>query len=41
METIVTILLNPFTLLILGFVVVLGFMISPYEVQFDEGDERK
>jgi len=40
METIVTILLNPITLLFIGVVVIMGMMTSSYEIEFDENDEE-
>ena len=40
METILNILFNPITLIIFGLIAALGFMASPYEVKFDEGDEE-
>ncbi|MGZ4035888.1 MAG: hypothetical protein ACXVPU_00335 [Bacteroidia bacterium] len=39
METLIDILLNPFTLAITGFILALGFIASPYEVKFDDKDD--
>ncbi|MCW3086595.1 MAG: hypothetical protein JWP12_3961 [Bacteroidetes bacterium] len=32
-------LLNPLTLLVIAFVLALGFIASPYEINFEDGDE--
>ncbi len=39
METIFSILLNPHSSAILGVIIALGFIASPYEIQFEDGDE--
>ena len=39
METLLNIALNPFTLGAIGFVLVLGFIASPYEIKFEDRDE--
>ena len=41
METIVNILLNPFTLMISGLIIALGLLVSPYEIKFEDGDEAE
>jgi hypothetical protein len=33
------ILISPLTLLVIAFVVALGFIFSPYEINFEEGDD--
>lgn len=40
MDTIVGILLNPITLIVTGVILLLGAIISPYEIKFDESDEE-
>jgi len=40
MAAIVNILFNPITLVVIGFIVILGVMTSSYEIKFDENDEE-
>lgn len=40
MDTIVGILLNPITLMVVGVILLLGAITSPYEIKFDESDEE-
>ena len=40
METIISIVLNPITLLVTALVILLGVITSPYEIKFDESDEE-
>lgn len=39
MATFVLLLTNPITILAIAFILVIGFMISPYEIQFEEKEE--
>ncbi|HLC84080.1 MAG TPA: hypothetical protein VJI69_09635 [Bacteroidia bacterium] len=39
METFFSILFNPITIAVVGFIIVLGIMLSPYEIYFDDKDE--
>lgn len=39
METIMSILVNPITLIVLAFVLAIGFIASPYEIHFEDKDE--
>ena len=32
-------LLNPFTVLVIAFVAILGFIVSPYDLNFEEGED--
>jgi hypothetical protein len=40
METMITVLFNPITILIVGVIALLAAMVSPYEIKFDELDEE-
>jgi hypothetical protein len=39
METLINIVLNPFTLGVIGFILALGFIASPFEIKFEDADE--
>ena len=39
METFISILFNPATIAIVAFIAVIGFLVSPYEIHFDEKEE--
>ena len=39
METFISILLNPITIAVIGFIAVLGFLASLYEIHFDDKEE--
>ena len=39
METAINTLFNPFTLCLLGLILALGFIASPYEIKFEDKEE--
>ena len=39
METILLVLGNPITILAIALILVIGFMLSPYEIQFEDKEE--
>ena len=39
MEILFNVILNPFTLIIAGIITALGFLASPFEINFEDGDE--
>lgn len=39
METFISILFNPFTIAVIGFIIALGFIASPYEIHFEDKEE--
>ena len=39
MEIIISLLLNPVTIVVVGFIVALGFIASPYEIHFEDKEE--
>ncbi len=39
METFLSLLTNPITITVIAFVLALGFMVSPYEIYFEDKEE--
>lgn len=39
METFISLLFNPITIAVIGFIIVLGFIASPYEIYFEDKEE--
>lgn len=41
MEILLNILLDPLVIVVLGIIGILGFMVSPYEISFEDKDEME
>ena len=41
METFLSLLANPITILAIALIAVIGFIISPYEIQFEDKEETE
>ncbi len=39
MESFISLLLNPITIAVVGFIIALGFIASPYEIHFEDKEE--